>query len=813
MFSPAALLVLLPLITLSSAGPANSYPTPDVSGPAPLQAWVDVYNAAKAAGKIPALPVATLVNGNPTYPTGTATGSSGVCSWTNAHCFGTNDVVAAPDGIIGIAFDDGPQLASPTLYNYLQSQKQKATHFMIGSRILDNPSIFQQAVTTGGHIAVHTWSHPYMTTMTDMQILGELGWTAQIIYDQSGHVPAFWRPPYGDIDNRVRAIAREVFGLYNVIWNQDTFDWCLTETGNACVGQGPQTDAGLDAELQGFYRGPKSPGLLILEHELTTRSVGGFIRNFPTLKSQGWTPLAIPDIWNVAWYQPNGSTVGSGENQNAGQSTASATNVTSTIVSTTSVLANATSAAHTNGSIPTNASQVPNATSVATGSVLITPTKFGSTVTAVAAATAVSTANVQGSVSKTSAGGRVEVGFVSVLAGVLGSSTYESLRDSRRLIATLNASLYSAILPAGPPPSTDYRVLPGKTEARTLEGGRKTNFVFRNRDSFDAAEGVVRRFGADNVGVLNMANAYTPGGGYLNGAMAQEEALCRRSTLYAHLTERDYYPIGEEGGLWSPGVVVFRESDDLGSVIWEGAGELQGEARRFKVGVISAAAINRPDIDRQGNYANPFEEILTRNKIIAILRIAKLQSLKALVLGAFGCGAFANPPRTMAKLFRQLLTEEAEFKDAFEEVSFAILERAGSTNFEDWWTVWKESAVREGSGEENAGAAASAGEGKGESREQEDGEEVVVDGSGASLEDEVKLGESDEVLVVAEGGKEKVSSEAGPVAVHAGDGYSEKRSADEMKRAEELMGEEVEAGGKEGVKADGQTKSQLLVSK
>lgn len=81
-----------------------------------------------------------------------------------------------------------------------------------------------------------------MTTLTDAQVLGELGWTSvsprvlsicdaqtplsrhrlQIIFDNTGRLPAFWRPPYGDVDNRVRAIAKQVFGLQTVIWNYDT---------------------------------------------------------------------------------------------------------------------------------------------------------------------------------------------------------------------------------------------------------------------------------------------------------------------------------------------------------------------------------------------------------------------------------------------------------------------------------------------------------------------------------------------------------------------------------------------------------------
>ena len=77
----------------------------------------------------------------------------------------------------------------------------------------------------GDEIAVHTWSHPQMTGQTDFGVLVELGWTLQIIYDLAGgRVPKFWRPPQGDNDNRVRAIAREVFGLSAVMWNQEYAD-------------------------------------------------------------------------------------------------------------------------------------------------------------------------------------------------------------------------------------------------------------------------------------------------------------------------------------------------------------------------------------------------------------------------------------------------------------------------------------------------------------------------------------------------------------------------------------------------------------
>jgi len=167
---------------------------------------------------------------------------------------------------------------------------------MIGINIKYNPTIFLQAFNNNNHIAVHTYTHPYMTTLNNTAVLAELGWTMQIMHDSTGgRVPKFWRPPYGDADNRVRAIA-EIFGLTTVVWNHDTDDWQLNSPG------GPTPDQ-VSAELQGWYAGPKSPGLIILEHELSDQSVQAFITNFPSIASNGWQITNIPGTVSAPWYQ------------------------------------------------------------------------------------------------------------------------------------------------------------------------------------------------------------------------------------------------------------------------------------------------------------------------------------------------------------------------------------------------------------------------------------------------------------------------------------------------------------------------------
>ncbi|PLW09784.1 hypothetical protein PCANC_22293 [Puccinia coronata f. sp. avenae] len=282
----------------------NKYPPPDIPGPTPKTEWVDALNRQKEAGNIPNIkPSIKTADGNIKYENGINGSDPSICSWT-IGCRSPTDITDAPAGMMGISFDDGPEPASSQLMQFLKSANQTATHFMIGSRIQQYPGDFATAVSQGGHIAVHTWSHPLMTTLNDKAVLGELGWSLQIIFDLSGgRLPAFWRPPC-DVDNRIRAIAKNVFGLQTVIWNHDTNDWCLTpQNTNTCGKGGPSDEAALDLEMSNFVNMTKNPGLIILEHELTTHSVHGFTHAWPAIRKAGWDTRPIPSLFNMPWYQ------------------------------------------------------------------------------------------------------------------------------------------------------------------------------------------------------------------------------------------------------------------------------------------------------------------------------------------------------------------------------------------------------------------------------------------------------------------------------------------------------------------------------
>ncbi|KZV74255.1 carbohydrate esterase family 4 protein [Peniophora sp. CONT] len=278
--------------TVGSSAWTNSFPSGTSTPTSVPAAWTSALAVARAQGKIPALskvPVATMgSDGNPQYSTGDPNSASSVCSVTYG-CRLDSQVWDAPDGVLGVSFDDGPlPESSPALYSFLTQNGIPATHFFIGSNILYNSDEFSAAYATGGDLAVHTWTHPYMTTLTDSQVLAELGWTMQIIHDSSGgRVPRFWRPPYGDTDARVTAIASAVFGLTTVIWNHDSDDWAITSASQ-------QTTA--ENNIKSWYQGTKSPGLVILEHELRDYTVNTFMDTWSYAVAAGWTVKSVAEL-------------------------------------------------------------------------------------------------------------------------------------------------------------------------------------------------------------------------------------------------------------------------------------------------------------------------------------------------------------------------------------------------------------------------------------------------------------------------------------------------------------------------------------
>ncbi|MEU9105698.1 TIGR02452 family protein [Streptomyces xanthophaeus] len=216
------------------------------------------------------------------------------------------------------------------------------------------------------------------------------------------------------------------------------------------------------------------------------------------------------------------------------------------------------------------------------------------------------------------------------------------------------------------------QIIPG---GNPMAGSRPTVVEVTGESSTAAA----RRLAADGSGaaavaVLNFASARNPGGGYVRGAKAQEEALCRASALYETLLEApEYYEVHRAGRstfytdrvIHSPGVPVFR--DDRGELLEE----------PFRAGFLTSPAPNAGTIRRQEpERVAEIPEALARRAEL-VLQVAALHGYPRLVLGAWGCGVFQNDPAEVAEAFRALLA--GPFARVFERVVFGILDRKPDT--------------------------------------------------------------------------------------------------------------------------------------
>lgn len=193
------------------------------------------------------------------------------------------------------------------------------------------------------------------------------------------------------------------------------------------------------------------------------------------------------------------------------------------------------------------------------------------------------------------------------------------------------------------------------------------NLILSPRKTFEAA----RQYRDKKVTVLNFGSAVTPGGAPWDSG-AQEESLCRASTLYPCLKakEKQFYRVHEKQqhkGKWTifgtsdliytPNVVVFKSDEE--------PPKMMKTEDWFRVNVITCAAPIMGDVFNGAAYLKAMNARIDR-----ILAVAEKEGAEALVLGAFGCGVYHNPPALVARVFEEQLKHHY-----FPLVEFAIYDR------------------------------------------------------------------------------------------------------------------------------------------
>lgn len=218
--------------------------------------------------------------------------------------------------------------------------------------------------------------------------------------------------------------------------------------------------------------------------------------------------------------------------------------------------------------------------------------------------------------------------------------------------------------------------------------------------SFEAAGILSERYPGRKIAVLNFANAFVPGGGVTMGAGAQEECLCRTSTLYPLLyrrTLRDTFydhhiklntPKASDSLIYTEGVIVCKSDEDFP--------ERLPREKWKTVDVITMAA---PDLRAKSNRYAPVVGSGTYmldaelfgyhvKRAIHMLTVAASRGAEILVLGAFGCGAFRNDPAVVAQAYKTALSV---FPKAFEHIEFAVYCTSDNTkNYEQFAKVFSD---------------------------------------------------------------------------------------------------------------------------
>ena len=176
----------------------------------------------------------------------------------------------------------------------------------------------------------------------------------------------------------------------------------------------------------------------------------------------------------------------------------------------------------------------------------------------------------------------------------------------------------------------------------------------------------------ENIIALNFASAKNPGGGFLNGANAQEESIVRASALYKCLIKNNEFykyhrlqnnPLYTDRMIYSPNVPVFRSNE--GYLL----------LNPVECSFITSSAVNAKVARKRGIVEETIEKVMD-SRINKILTLMLKKEPKTIILGAFGCGVFENNPDMVSKIFASNIRKKLELFDNI-NIVFAIPDKSG----------------------------------------------------------------------------------------------------------------------------------------
>jgi uncharacterized protein (TIGR02452 family) len=170
----------------------------------------------------------------------------------------------------------------------------------------------------------------------------------------------------------------------------------------------------------------------------------------------------------------------------------------------------------------------------------------------------------------------------------------------------------------------------------------------------DCVHDLIENNHSKNIVIMNFASRKHAGGGYVNGATAQEEDLCRVIPILYQSLKTIKYPFGDDSILLSKKVAIYRDSEKY---------NILPDKNKIEVSVVSAAAQNLRIEDFNE------ELVIDTLKNIFISVIQHLPETDTLILGAWGCGAFRNDPIVMSKIMNNITQQYGGY---YKNIIYAI---------------------------------------------------------------------------------------------------------------------------------------------
>ncbi len=180
---------------------------------------------------------------------------------------------------VALTYDDGPSPLTNQLLDTFTARGAVATFFLNGRYASNDPTTVLRTRQLGMQIANHTTNHPQLTQLSPDQIAMEISDTQQRIFAITGEYPTLLRPPHGDTDANVAAIAGQQ-GLAVINWTDGPADW-------------ENTDAATVTQLT---LARVRPGAIILMHDTYQWTVDAAPALIDGLQGQGYTLVTVDQI-------------------------------------------------------------------------------------------------------------------------------------------------------------------------------------------------------------------------------------------------------------------------------------------------------------------------------------------------------------------------------------------------------------------------------------------------------------------------------------------------------------------------------------